>query len=60
MADPDELAKAHAENFALRRIVGEQSAMIAQLHEMLLVAQRAASASIAEQADKAIEKARAK
>lgn len=54
----DELTRLRLENINLRRTVGELSAHNEKLNAMLLVAQRAASKAIEDEAEEAIRKAR--
>ena len=54
----DELTRLRLENINLRAVVSEQIAFIEKLNAMLLVAQRAASKAIEDEAAEAIRKAR--
>ena len=56
----DELTRLRLENINLRRVIGEQGAHNEKLNAMLLVAQRAASKAIEDEAAEAIQKASAK
>ena len=56
----DELTRLRMENLNLRRVVGELTAHTEKLNAMLLVAQRAASKAIEDEAAEAIQKASAK
>lgn len=54
----DEITRLKLENINLKRTVGEQTAIIEKLNAMLLVAQKAASKAIDDEAAAAINKAR--
>ena len=56
----DDLTRLRNENMTLRRVIGEQTAMLARAHEMLPIAQQAQSRSIDQMANEAIRKAAAK